>query len=151
MSNEFRIYRRTLPHWRQDGATYFVTWRLHQCQPQLSPQDRTIVANAIDYFNRQRYQLAAYVVMDDHVHVVVTPFGNVELSAILHSWKSFTSHRLVKTSDRTAPVWQDESYNRIMRNREELDEKVIYTATNPVRRWPDCDSYAWVQVYEDWG
>ena len=28
-----RIYRRNLPHWRQDGATYFVTWRLADSLP----------------------------------------------------------------------------------------------------------------------
>jgi REP element-mobilizing transposase RayT len=33
-NRELRIYRRNLPHWRQDGATYFVTFRLEDALPQ---------------------------------------------------------------------------------------------------------------------
>jgi hypothetical protein len=34
-----RIYVRHLPHWRQDGATYFVTYRLHDSLPQAKLQE----------------------------------------------------------------------------------------------------------------
>jgi REP element-mobilizing transposase RayT len=150
MQNEFSIHRRTLPHWRLIGATYFVTWRLHQTQHPLSPDERSSVSNAVNHFNGERYQLIAYVIMDDHAHAVVTPYANCELSSILHTWKSYTSHQLSKKMNRKAPVWQHESYNRIMRNKRELEEKVQYVATNPVRRWPEIREYEWVRVYEGW-
>ena len=58
-SEEVSIYRRKLPHWRQAEALYFVTWRLHPRQPELSPDERTIVVDALEHFRKQRYDLFA--------------------------------------------------------------------------------------------
>ena len=63
-------YRRYLPHWRAEGVTYFVTWRLQKSSEKLINEERSKVAQAIEHFNNQRYALAGYVVMDDHVHVI---------------------------------------------------------------------------------
>ena len=35
-----QLYRRKLPHWRTEGATYFVTWRLASEQSRLAPPER---------------------------------------------------------------------------------------------------------------
>src|SRR5712691_12374177 len=66
-------YRRKLPHWRQDQVTYSVTWRLGRGRDELDASERGLVVAGIKSFDGQRYQLAAYVVMDDHVHVLLTP------------------------------------------------------------------------------
>ncbi len=79
------LYRRRLPHWRDDDVIYFVTWRLSQRQPELDASERELVASALKHFDGQRYQLAAYVVMNDHVHVLATPLGMYALGDILHS------------------------------------------------------------------
>src|SRR5213594_2409975 len=55
------------------------------------PEVAELVANALKFFNAQRYELRAWVVMPNHVHVVVWPMPGHTLSEILHSWKSFTS------------------------------------------------------------
>lgn len=39
----FRAARRRLPHWTLEGATYFLTWRLHPGQAPMSPGERTMV------------------------------------------------------------------------------------------------------------
>ena len=72
--------------------------------------------------------------MDDHVHVIVAPRPGFELSSLLHTWKSFTSHQLVKSLGRVALVWLDESCDRIIRDEQELTEKAHYILTNPQRR-----------------
>jgi putative transposase len=141
--NELYIYRRYLPHWRMDTATYFVTWRIHKSQPDLTPAERTTVVQALQHFDEERYSLLAYVVMNDHVHVVVTPFG-LALEKITHSWKSYTANALQRMSGRLGRVWQDECYDRIMRNEEELLQKAKYTINNPWKRWPELEDYAWV-------
>ncbi len=87
-------YRRKLPHWRQDQVTYSVTWRLARGREEPDGSGRELVVAAIKSFDGQRYQLAAYVVMDDHVHVLLRPFAGYELKAILHSWKSFTAPQM---------------------------------------------------------
>jgi putative transposase len=82
------IYSRKLPHWRMDGSTYFVTWRLAISQPPLGHDEKTLVANALKHFHRRRYTLLVYAVMDDHTHVVLAPFDGFALQEIVHSWKS---------------------------------------------------------------
>jgi REP element-mobilizing transposase RayT len=79
------LYRRKLPHWRQDQVTYFVTWRLAPEQWKLDSNERDLVLTAIRKFDGRRYELADYVVIDDHVHVLLAPLAHYELQGILHS------------------------------------------------------------------
>lgn len=143
--DDFRIYQRDLPHWRESGVTYFVTWRLHRGQPLLQEWERSLVANAILHFQNMRYELDGYVVMDDHVHVMLRLMEPWQLEQLTHSWKSFTAHRLQKESVRKAPVWQKESFDRIVRDKEEWVNKISYIAHNPLKRWPDLErNYQWM-------
>jgi REP element-mobilizing transposase RayT len=87
-------YRRRLPHWRVDEAIYFVTWRVAKDQNLLVPIERDVVVGAIKHFQGRAYDLIAYVVMEDHVQVLVKPLRNYELEDILHSWKSLTANQM---------------------------------------------------------
>jgi hypothetical protein len=82
--------------------------------------------------------------MNDHVHVLVEPLAGHELSAITHSWKSFTAHELQRNFKRKGEIWQDESFDRIIRDEVELSEKAQYIQNNPFKRWPDLSEYDWV-------
>ncbi|MEW6533926.1 MAG: transposase [Thermodesulfobacteriota bacterium] len=139
------IYRRKLPHWRMDGSAYFITWRLAPRQSPLDTQEKTLVANAIKQFAGERYELVAYVVMDDHVHVLAVPEQGFSLQEIVHGWKSFTAHRLQKDLGRTRRVWQREYFDRIIRDEREVVEKIGYILDNPLKRWPELEEYAWVE------
>jgi putative transposase len=138
------IYRRNLPHWRIEGATYFITWRLNSNQPPLLPEERTFVQNAILHFDETRYHISAYVVMDDHVHVLFSPKPGWELKSITHSWKSFTANQMQRKFDRNGGVWQKECFDRIIRDEEEFFQKCNYTLGNPFVRWPELEEYSWV-------
>jgi REP element-mobilizing transposase RayT len=92
-----------------------------------------IVAGAFRFFEGQRYELRAWVVMPNHAHVVVWPMPGQVLSGILHSWKSFTSHEINKRlPEKVAPLWQSESYEHLIRNDEDLQRCCHYTLMNPV-------------------
>ncbi len=140
---ELTIYRRKLPHWRMQGCVYFLTWRLAMAQPALNPEERTLVAEAIGHFDGRRYHMLAYVVMDDHVRALVLTHGNRSLEQIVHSWKSFTAKRLRTLGQRAVPVWQDEYFDRIVRDETELIQRAQYLLGNPVKRWPDTEEYPW--------
>lgn len=141
-----RFYRRHLPHWRVDapGIVYLVTWHLASGQPGLASAERDVVAAAIRFWQDRRCVLVAWVVMDDHVHVILTLLAGERLEALLHSWKSFTAHQLTRNGARVAPVWQDESFDRVLRDEEELEQKTRYVCSNPLKRWPEARDYAWV-------
>jgi len=139
------FHQRRLPHWQVDEPVpYLVTWRLRAGQPVLEDEEREVVAAALRHFDGQRYELLAWVVMDDHVHVILVLAEGRLLSEVLHTWKSFTAHRLSRLGGRPVPVWQDESFDRVIRSDRELEEKVAYIENNPRRRWPELVAYRWV-------
>ena len=70
-----------------------------------------LVAKALRHFDGQRYQLHAWCVMPNHVHVIVEPIANRKLSAILHSWKSYTAKEVNRLLKRTGTFWQEEYYD----------------------------------------
>jgi len=144
-------HRRRLPHLRREGATYFITWRVNKLQSDLSPAERDLVVQAIKRFDSQRYDLLGWVVMNDHVHVIVHPTGSHTLSQITHSWKSFTANQLQKLHGREGAVWQDESWDRIIRHEKELFERLEYIRDNPGKRWPEyqTEPYPWVGFNHD--
>lgn len=143
MPTNLYIYRRRLPHWRLQGSVYFVTWRCAERSPHLSKEERDVVVKALLHFDRQRYKLYAYVVMDDHVHAVVQPLAQWELDKLVHSWKSFTAHQIAKLRGISGPVWQREYFDRIMRDEDEFFEKCHYILNNPLKRWPEIKGYEW--------
>jgi carbamoylphosphate synthase large subunit/REP element-mobilizing transposase RayT len=90
-----------------------------------------IVVESMRHFDRQRYVLDAFVVMPNHVHVLVQLAKNQSLSDILHSWKSFSAKEINRVLGRTGSVWQEESYDRIVRDFEGLTRYRDYIGRNP--------------------
>jgi REP element-mobilizing transposase RayT len=137
------FYRHRLPHIRIDGAVHFVTWRLRIGQQDLSEEERECVAATIRHFNGARYALQAYVVMNDHVHVLAQISPDRWLEDIVSSWKSFTTNRTQREFGRQGAVWQDEYFDRAVRDDAEYDQKRDYILGNAQKRWPDIDAYRW--------
>jgi putative transposase len=145
MDAEVTIYRRRLPHWRQDGAVYFVTWRLQEDQAYLKPEEKDVVTAALNHFEGEKYELLGYVVMHNHVHILVYPLNKNILQSIVHSWKSYTANILQRKFGRLSRIWQDEYFDRIVRDEEEFLEKAQYILNNPLKTWPDLDEeYQWM-------
>ncbi len=191
-------YVRHLPHWRQDGATYFVTFRLADSLPQaklrelaalkeawqkqirdtqrgterrlnsgterrsvLQGEDdfarrvmrqveawldqgmgqrwlqraslRKIVADAMHYFDDVRYELGCYVIMPNHVHALIRPLqpSAHPLENILQGRKATSSREANRALGRKGSFWQDESFDRIVRDEEHLWRCVQYIGRNP--------------------
>jgi REP element-mobilizing transposase RayT len=137
------FYRHRLPHVRARGAVYFVTWRLKAGLADLSDEERDLVCASLCHFDSQRYALRAYVVMNDHVRVMGEPNLDFHLEAILHSWKSFSSKRIGQIRGQAGTIWQDEYFDRVIRNESEYREKRDYILDNPFRRWLALETYRW--------
>ncbi len=193
---EVRIYQHgLLPHWRQDGCTYFVTFRLadslprmvveewkaerndwlrrHEIDPEtagwqeklrelssakVSEFEREfgekldqyldaghgacllrndgvgeLLQKALCHFHERRVWTGDFVVMPNHVHALLRPMKGFNLEDLLHSIKSFTAHEINGICGREGKVWQKESYDRIVRDSEELWAFQEYIRANPVK------------------
>jgi REP element-mobilizing transposase RayT len=92
----------------------------------------------------QRYRLHAFVVMPNHVHLLVTP--NVMASQWLAPLKGFTAYRANELlGSRGQAFWQDESYDHLVRTPAEFDRIRNYIEQNPVTAGLVADSqqYPW--------
>ncbi|MBD2388584.1 REP-associated tyrosine transposase [Cylindrospermum sp. FACHB-282] len=132
-----KIYQRTLPHWELDGATYFITFNTWE-KLELSPEAREIVFNSCLFFNKKRYQIFVFVVMSDHVHLLIQPLLKSEneywsLSSILNSIKGYSSKQIPKVMKHRGIVWQDERHDHIVRNEQEFQAYWEYIRQNPVK------------------
>ncbi|MGE5214196.1 MAG: vitamin B12 dependent-methionine synthase activation domain-containing protein, partial [Nitrospirota bacterium] len=146
--------KRHLPHFERPWAKYAITWSTSATQ-NLSDAARKIVLDCILYWNERRYDLYAACVMPDHVHILIEPkVKNQDSSAtefyslteILHTLKSFTAHKINEQEEKSGPVWERESFDRLIRSETDLQEKFNYITRNPwdagvVRPGED---YAWV-------
>jgi REP element-mobilizing transposase RayT len=92
-----------------------------------------VVADALKHFDGERYDLAAWCVMPNHVHVVVKPRAGHDLPDILHSWKSFTAHSANKLLRRTRQFWQEEYYDHLIRDEDDFGHCVEYVLSNPAQ------------------
>lgn len=186
---------RHLPHWRQDGATYFVTFRLADSLPQSKlrelkqirsdwerrhPPPRSVeqedeiareireraerwldqgmgscrlreagVADmvvALLHFQDARYDLGSFVIMPNHVHLIVRPLdaARYDLEDILQSWKGYTARRIGVLGD--GRLWQEESYDHIIRDEASLYRVVQYIGQNPRLARLNADEYRlWIR------
>jgi REP element-mobilizing transposase RayT len=97
------------------------------------PEIAKVVVEAIYYRERERhYQLHSYVVMANHVHLLMTPLADV--SKVMQSLKRFTAREGNRILGFTGqPFWQDESYDRLVRDKTEFQRIADYIEMNPVK------------------
>ena len=89
--------------------------------------------SALRHFHDDRYYLAAWCVMPNHVHAIFTPISSWIPSSILHSWKSFIAHQANKLLRRSGSLWERESFDHLIRSVEHFDAFIRYVEDNPVK------------------
>ena len=131
-------YRRNLPHYQGRGGPIFVTFctKDHWVLPE-DARDKVIKHCLHD--NGVKIELYCAVVMPDHVHLVYQPLTDNEgnhysLSEVVGSLKGASAHSVNRLLGRKGPLWQDESFDHVLRSSESLEGKVDYVLHNPVRK-----------------
>ena len=76
--------------------------------------------------------------MPNHVHLILKPLRDeldysFTLAEIMNRIKGASAHSVNKLLKRKGPVWQDESFDHVIRSGEALDGKIIYMLANPIR------------------
>jgi radical SAM superfamily enzyme YgiQ (UPF0313 family)/REP element-mobilizing transposase RayT len=96
-----------------------------------NPEISKIITDTLLHFNGKRYELDEWVIMPNHVHVVVKPLGNHQLSDLLHSWKSFSANAINRKLGQSGSLWKKEYYDHIVRDVGELQRIRKYIRNNP--------------------
>jgi REP element-mobilizing transposase RayT len=160
-------YKRRLPHLQKVDCDLFVTF----CTARrvLPPEARDLImahclreggvaesaafAGVGARATPKRIDLHAAVVMPDHVHLLLSPLRDRDgwpfpLVDILQCMKSATAHGINKLLQACGPVWEEESFDHVLRSDESLMEKAEYIRQNPVRRGlVRCpEEYRWLWV-----
>jgi 5-methyltetrahydrofolate--homocysteine methyltransferase len=160
ISSGSRYSKRRLPHFERPWAKYAVTFSTWE-RRELSPAERDIVLRSILYGSEHgQYELFVAAVMPDHVHLLFEPQLKGEgnggeatfwsLTEILHGIKSSTAHRINKSRGTSGPVWEKESFDRLIRSEADLQEKFGYICRNP---WDSGaasqnENYSWLWTPE---
>jgi putative transposase len=97
------------------------------------PEIAQMVMDAIHDGERRfhRYDLHSFVVMPNHVHLLVT--SRVPSAKWLRSLKGFTAHRALELLNHSGAFWQNESYDHLVRNDQEFRRIHRYIERNPVK------------------
>ncbi len=146
----FQTTRRNLPHWQQPGSIYFITWRLSG-EEMLSSEERTTILQSLLHWDQVKWTVHAAVVMPNHIHIIAQPLtlsdgGAVNLSEIIRSVKTYSARTINAQRGVQGTFWQDERYDRILRDEAELLQKWQYLRQNPVERGlaSNPEEYPWL-------
>lgn len=117
------------------------------------PEIATLVEEALHYFDGQRYRLLAWVVMPNHVHVLIETFVGYLLDKVVHSWKSYTANEANNLLGRNGRFWYREYFDRYIRDERHYGNVVRYIHHNPVKAglveeavdWPYSSARLWME------
>ena len=97
-----------------------------------NPHNAKIVQDTLLKFNGDRYNLKAWCIMPNHVHVLMETNGVAE-AKIIHSWKSYTALSINKELNRKGHFWHREYFDRFVRDKMHLGRVIEYIEMNPVK------------------
>jgi len=156
LDGEIHRTHRRLPHWQQNNRIYFITLRTNDSLPhsELKKLDliqekeaaldqgygechlknnlcRVALEKTLLHENGTQYDLIAYVIMPNHVHILVAPYKNVDLSTLVQAWKSISAREINKVMNQRGAFWMDESFDHIVRDNSHLEKFILYIRNNP--------------------
>jgi putative transposase len=127
---------------RPNNQRYFDKWEEYLDKAEFGPhwlfqpEIATLVKEALHYRDGKVLDLHAYCIMSNHVHVVFEALSKSDyqsdLPKIMQSLKRHTARQANIILDREGTFWQDESYDRVIRDHDEYVRTIHYVLENPV-------------------
>jgi len=106
-----RLFRVRVERWLDAGAGSCAL---------RDPEACKVMRETLHHFDGERYQLGSFAIAGNHVHVLVVPFPGIDLSTIMHSWKSYTAKAINRIIGSTGSFWKSENFDHIVRSAEHL-------------------------------
>jgi putative transposase len=103
-----------------------------------NPEVARLVVGALHDHDGREYDLVAFCIMPNHVHVVFVPLPKDDgtyhsLSSIMRALKGHTARQANSALGRSGTFWQHENYDHVVRDEAELSRIIAYVLENPVR------------------
>lgn len=128
---------------------FFLTTNLQRGVAPFIPAERDLLCCVIAAVRRRhRFQLAGFVVMPDHLHLLVRPVLSEPVPVLMQELKYVAGRRINAVRGSRGMLWQKGFFDRFMRTPKEFYETLDYIQQNPVRRGlvPTAEEWRWSSV-----
>jgi len=125
----FHIWRGRLPHWRADNVTYFATFRHRR---EFDEDERMVLFRNLLKPDGRKWTLVACLVLPELSEVIFTMEDDVDLADVIEKAKTRAGKAIIKQTGERFPPFYQESYDRIIRDEAELDERLLAIIEAPV-------------------
>ena len=105
------------------------------------PELAAIVGKSLRHFDEDRYCLSDFVVMPNHVHILVAFLTEEAMLAQCESWKHYTAVRINGLLGRKGRFWEQDAFDHLVRSPEEFERLRQYIAENPRRAGLQAGEY----------
>ena len=125
-----------LSHFYLENQAYFITTTTQGRESVFASEENALILwNIINnQRERERFYLLGFVIMPDHLHLVIIPKGETKISFIMQEIKKGSSRLINRSKGRRGKLWLDEYYDYVIRNENDLMEKMRYIHYNPIKR-----------------
>ena len=89
--------------------------------------------NGLKHFDGDRYDLQAWCIMPNHVHVMLVTAPDILLGQIVKTWKSQATRQINFCLGSTGEVFARDYFDRFMRNSAQVNRTIAYIENNPVK------------------
>jgi len=107
------------------------------------PEIASLVEDALLHFDGTRYQLLAWCVMPNHVHVMLELRAGFRLGDQVKSWKTYSARRANRLLKRPGAFWSEDYFDRYVRNERHFEAALDYIEGNPVKAGLVADPAHW--------
>lgn len=124
-----RLRHRTAPGW-----TYFVTTKTWQNRALFYVRKiaEIVAEKIISYRDQGAYLLHEFVIMPNHVHLILTPADSTSLERAMQFIKGGSSHEIHARRGHTMRIWQPGFHESTVRDSADYASRARYIRLNPV-------------------
>jgi REP element-mobilizing transposase RayT len=144
-----------LPRFHIEGHVYHITTVVHDRLPIFTRPSFIIpLLDSLNFYRHKRqFKMLGYVIMPDHIHLLIWPQGTSRVAEIMRDFKKFTAVRIIRqaevedradwlaafqqagsqTGRSSNKVWQDSYWDTNIYTEKFLRQKLNYIHLNPVR------------------
>jgi putative transposase len=125
----------TPAHRTAPGASYFVTTKCWQARSlfQVTEIAEVLLSTLFNYRESGAYLLHEFVIMPDHLHLILTPDSETSLEKAMQLIKGGSSHRIHKERGNKMEIWQQGFHDWTIRDWDDWSAKAAYIQMNPVK------------------